>query len=339
MKGKMVKLTGPALSLDASKSLGKLMTFQKRPSGHAVYFKSRPGDISPLFPTAPQVVQRALIAEAVAAWKALSAAEKASWEVSAKAASYQGTGYHYYIHCYQGAAPAPPPPPTPEAKYCLDIVTSDASARIPASDSLTNGFTQLCIECFVNLDNYPAEYAGMVSGWGTMPVAFWYLLIWASGIYRFAVNSNGAVQKSVDSAIVIPKDGNFHHIAATFDGDVMRLFMDGVQDANTRVETFTPMNAVGLLKGFAIGSLWYDLEDYGRAIDGRIDEVRVSKVPRYTAGFTVPTARFVNDADTLGLWHLDEGVGTTSADASSNGNNITGFRATINWVAGHPQTG
>lgn len=111
MKGKMVKLTGPALSLGASKSFGKLMTFQKRPSGHAVYFKRKPGDLSPLFPTAPQFTQRAGIAEAVAAWQALTAAEKASWEVSAKAANYQGTGYHFFMHSYQYGAPAPPPPP------------------------------------------------------------------------------------------------------------------------------------------------------------------------------------------------------------------------------------
>ena len=39
---------------------------------------------------------------------------------------------------------------------------------------------------------------------------------------------------------------------------------------------------------------------------GEIDEVRVSKVARYSSNF-VPEDSFTSDSDTLGLWHFDEG--------------------------------
>jgi hypothetical protein len=54
-----------------------------------------------------------------------------------------------------------------------------------------------------------------------------------------------------------------------------------------------------------------------------IDESRVSNIVRYTANFTVPGAPFTSDANTRALWHFGETTGTTTADASSNGNTGT----------------
>jgi hypothetical protein len=52
---------------------------------------------------------------------------------------------------------------------------------------------------------------------------------------------------------------------------------------------------------------------------GLLDEVRLSNIARYTgASFTPPTAPFGTDANTVGLWHLDEGTGQVVDDSSSN---------------------
>lgn len=55
---------------------------------------------------------------------------------------------------------------------------------------------------------------------------------------------------------------------------------------------------------------------------GWIDELRVSNIPRYTSAFAPQTTPFTTDANTIGLWHFDDGSGTSAADSS--GNNITG---------------
>ena len=94
----MSKATGPLLSLSASKTFKKTLTYQRRPSGHAVYKYTKPGDVTPFTPSIAQEAQRARIGDLVAQWQALSGAEKEVWNEAAKEADYIGTGYHYFIH-------------------------------------------------------------------------------------------------------------------------------------------------------------------------------------------------------------------------------------------------
>lgn len=49
---------------------------------------------------------------------------------------------------------------------------------------------------------------------------------------------------------------------------------------------------------------------------GFIDELRLSSVLRYQVDFTVPASPFVSDAQTLALYHFDEGSGTLVGDQS-----------------------
>jgi formylglycine-generating enzyme required for sulfatase activity len=62
---------------------------------------------------------------------------------------------------------------------------------------------------------------------------------------------------------------------------------------------------------------------------GTIDEIRVSKIARYEADYA-PQARLEPDADTLALYHFDEGAGDVLRDSSGNGHDgkIVGAR----WV-------
>jgi hypothetical protein len=97
----MAKVNGPLLSLDAQKTIGKTLTFQRRPSGHAVYLFSKPGSVKKFTPSADQLTQRDNIKLLVESWQALSSAEKHQWDIEAQNAHYVGTGYHYFIHLGQ----------------------------------------------------------------------------------------------------------------------------------------------------------------------------------------------------------------------------------------------
>ena len=57
---------------------------------------------------------------------------------------------------------------------------------------------------------------------------------------------------------------------------------------------------------------------YQNFFDGDIDEVRISNVQRYTAAFT-PALPHTPDANSVGLWHFDEGSDHTAMAASGNG--------------------
>jgi serine/threonine protein kinase/Tol biopolymer transport system component len=69
----------------------------------------------------------------------------------------------------------------------------------------------------------------------------------------------------------------------------------------------------------------------GYAFAGEIDEVRVSRVVRYTEEFE-PESRFNSDADTLALYHCDEGRGSILHDSSEN--NHRGRIVAAEWVPG-----
>jgi hypothetical protein len=62
---------------------------------------------------------------------------------------------------------------------------------------------------------------------------------------------------------------------------------------------------------------------------GTIDEVRVSKIARYSKNFT-PAKRFEPDKDTMALYHCDEGSGNALTDSSLNKRN--GKIAGATWV-------
>ena len=106
--------------------------------------------------------------------------------------------------------------------------------------------------------------------------------------------------------------GSWYALAGTYDGATLRLFVNG-----ELVGSSATTGAIATsTKPFYIGSV----EGQGDIFNGNIDEVRLSNSVRYNATYAVPPTAFSTDANTLGLWHLDEGTGTVATDASGNAN-------------------
>lgn len=104
--------------------------------------------------------------------------------------------------------------------------------------------------------------------------------------------------------------GAWHHIAGSFDGQTMRLYIDGKEESSRDFPAGRAFDYEGPVR---IGGASYNAKPF--AFRGVIDEVRVSMVARYTADF-VPATRFEPDADTVALWHLDENSGQVIEDAT-----------------------
>jgi hypothetical protein len=100
--------------------------------------------------------------------------------------------------------------------------------------------------------------------------------------------------------------GQWYHVAGTYGSGQARTFVNGVASSAVSVGTLTqgPSLRLGGLSGYSF-------------YDGVLDEVRISNIVRYTANFSVPTAPYTVDANTIGLWSFDEGSGQTVADKSS----------------------
>ncbi|MBI4618176.1 MAG: metallophosphoesterase [Planctomycetes bacterium] len=105
--------------------------------------------------------------------------------------------------------------------------------------------------------------------------------------------------------------GRWTHVAGTFDGKSVRIFVDGRSVATeVHAGNLTP-NEIPLLLGA-------DPDPHHGAVSffqGAIDEFRLSSGARYSEDFT-PAAREGPGADTIVLFHFDEPEGTIAIDSS-----------------------
>ncbi|MCS7027334.1 MAG: LamG domain-containing protein [Bacteroidia bacterium] len=145
-----------------------------------------------------------------------------------------------------------------------------------------------------------------------------------AGKIAFGVNNGTQSFTLIGSTNVA--DNAWHHIAVTRNSTTgsMRIFVDGNLDASVSTG---PTGNISYRNGritsypndpyIVIGA---EKHDYNPLVypsyNGYIDELRISNVIRYTTNFTPPTTPFTTDANTVGLYHFDEGSGTTLLDVS-----------------------
>jgi hypothetical protein len=109
----------------------------------------------------------------------------------------------------------------------------------------------------------------------------------------------------------VAADG-WHHVAGVFDGAEVRLYVGGRLVAKGPGAGARRRNALP----FCVGADPDRRGQPGSFFDGRIDEVRVSRVARYAGESFTPARAFEADADTLLLLHCDGFVGPFAVDAS-----------------------
>lgn len=105
--------------------------------------------------------------------------------------------------------------------------------------------------------------------------------------------------------------GQWVHLAATYDGAAVRLYVNGkVRGTKGSLPLHPNADFDGPLH-IGRNALQQNFH-WG----GLIDEVRISRVARYGAADFTPADRFTSDADTIALWHFDEGSGATVTDVA-----------------------
>jgi hypothetical protein len=110
-----------------------------------------------------------------------------------------------------------------------------------------------------------------------------------------------------------------NHVALTWDGTTVRTFVNGVRDSLTGA--LSVANTGNPAAPLVIGT--NTVSSGNRSYWGSASEFRLSNIARYTANFTPPTQRFTSDANTVLLYHLDEGAGTVATDSGPNSLNGT----------------
>jgi hypothetical protein len=185
----------------------------------------------------------------------------------------------------------------------------ESLVRVPSAAEF-DAFTELTVEAYVRPDDILDE-RHIVSHHHYDPHYGYVLMVMPYGAeptFEFRFYANGQ-WLDVNSPISEPR--RWYHVAATYDGDRLVLFVDGHPLAE---DTIGSQHADAPDQPVHIGAASYA---DGFHFLGAIDEVRISRVARYFSAFAPSPTPFVPDADTVALWHLDEADGQTVADATS----------------------
>lgn len=127
------------------------------------------------------------------------------------------------------------------------------------------------------------------------------------------------------------------HVAGVFDGQTFRIYVDGKRQPLPANVTTGPLGPDDVIKmgnkypnSASLVGMSHGKEGPFWSFDGELDEIRFSKAARYVDDFE-PPRRFEPDADTLALYHCDEGSGAELLDSS--GNEHHGKILGLKWVS------
>jgi hypothetical protein len=194
--------------------------------------------------------------------------------------------------------------------------------------------TAVSLECWVKVAAFKTAAGGisgvigMESGYDAALLRFGDAGI-TSDKLQLVLGIAGDHQKLTSTTSLSPN--TWYHVAGTFDGTTMRLYINGV------------LNNSMAMPGSVLGSGAFSIgRDYDntRILNGVVDEVRVW-TRTLTAAEIAANACAVSPtaAGLAGYWKLDDGTGTIAADASGKNHPGTLIGTTnANWTTAIPTT-
>ncbi len=263
-----------------------------------------------------------------------------------------GTTYHYVVTAIDLGDNISPPSasatatPSASAGGALDFDgTNDHVTLGPASGLNSNTFT---IETWFRRDG-TGIMAATTSGAGGVSAAplmakglsgggviNWFMGVTADGF--LAVDFESASDDSNHAVIgsTALSNGTWYHAAATYDGSILRLYLNGAQQGSTNVANgpgagsnhppslATAMTPAGVATGF---------------FNGVLDEARVWNVARSAADIAAGMSQeLTSGAGLIARYGMNEGTGTAVANSVAGGPAGIAVNGPA-WVPGAPFTG
>ena len=128
----------------------------------------------------------------------------------------------------------------------------------------------------------------------------------------------------------------WHHAAATYDGQVLKLYLDGILQGSLTVNQPVRSDSI---QHAALGTGITSTGTPEGFFEGVLDEARIWNVARTVDQINATKDVEVTSATGLiGRWGMNEGAGTSVGDSSGGGTNGTATGGPA-WVAGYPFSG
>lgn len=197
--------------------------------------------------------------------------------------------------------------------------------EVPADIGTTDFTIEWWMKTLLSENNSPGASCGTNAGWIYGNILFDRDIFGAGDYGDFGISitdgkiafgvSQGSSGNTICGTITVA-DGIWHHVAVTRNetSGELRIYVDGRLDAQGN----GPRGNVSYHNGRSTTSpkdpylvIGAEKHDANRSqypsYSGRVDEVRLSNIVRYTSNFTSPTAPFTSDVNTMALYHFDEG--------------------------------
>jgi hypothetical protein len=206
----------------------------------------------------------------------------------------------------------------------LDFETSDGVDRVDAGNFAVKG-SSLTLTAWIRQEDPLNDGRILIRSNGNNSAdQSWGITVDETGEVDFRVMAGGTWHRIQASSVVTP--GVWYHLASTYNGTTMRLYVNGAQvvsaahPAGGKLDTNASRTVT--LGDSPVGS---------RPFDGILDDVRV--YDRVLTATEV-SALHAEGGGLIGHWTFNEGTGTTIADSSDYANHASFNTGTPTWVAG-----
>jgi hypothetical protein len=191
--------------------------------------------------------------------------------------------------------------------------------QVPNTASL-NPTSQVSVEAWINSNSLSSPLQGIAGTWDDLTGNNRTYLLWIQfGKVAFYVSHDGQDFPSVVSTTTL-QPNQWYHVAGTFDGTDLRLYVNGVQEASL----YSPGPIAVNSHQFDIGRV-----DGGGSIaryfDGQIANAAVWNVARSQSDIQADMKQPLSGSEVglVGYWTLSSANGGTVVDQTANGNNGT----------------
>ena len=210
------------------------------------------------------------------------------------------------------------------ARAALQFDGVDDYVEIPDSPALRIS-GPITVEAWIFRSAMGVQHS-IVEKYGCAGLGGYVLRVTATDKLLFGTRDDCSNGSSVSGATTLLSN-TWYHVAGTWDGAALRVFVNGVLDAPPFPTTRNPKPGATPLRLGARGN------DLASPFNGILDEVRVWNAARSAADLQAAAyGRLLGTEPGLAAyWRLDDGLGLTAADATANANTGTLTNGPI-WV-------
>ncbi len=204
-------------------------------------------------------------------------------------------------------------PAVSDVQHSLILDGDDASYAAVPSASLKLPDGAFTVEGWARFDEFKSR-----QGFLAKTESSDYGIFVGGGKATFFVHLDGRYASAEAEEASLPL-AKWTHLAGVFDGEELRLYAGGKLVASKRASGKRKFNKFPLIIGGDVSN-----KGVGTSVmKGRVDEVRVSRIARYSGKSFRPERRFESDAETALLLHMDGASGPWLFDASSDAAHAT----------------